>query len=194
MERPDERLSATELSDAEILRRARGGDAAAFEALIARHGQALYGVALYLTGQASDAEDVLQETLLGAYEQLAKFEERASVKTWLTRILLNQAARLQRSRRVRRAVQAVNLSDPSRALLAATTTKSSVWASEVRMDVLSVLQTLSPEFREVIVLREFQGFSYQEIADALNIPAGTVESRLFRARQELKERLKDYLV
>jgi RNA polymerase sigma-70 factor (ECF subfamily) len=66
-------------------------------------------------------------------------------------------------------------------------------AQDVRMDVLATLDTLSPEHREVIVLREFQGMSYDEIAEALGVPRGTVESRLFRARQELKGGLKDYL-
>jgi RNA polymerase sigma-70 factor, ECF subfamily len=179
--------------DADAVRRAQAGDDAAFEELVARYGRELYGLALFLTGQASDAEDVVQETLLGAYERIGSFEFRSSVRTWLSRILVNQAARHQRSKRVRKLAQPVRLSEASQELLKGTATGSAVTASEIRMDVLEVLQTLKPEHKEVVVLRELDGMSYEEIAEVLSIPQGTVESRLFRARQELKELLKDYL-
>lgn len=179
--------------DAELLRRAQSGDEAAFGELVDRHGNELYGLAYFLTGQASDAEDVVQETFLGAYEGLARFESRSSIRTWLRRILVKQAARHQRSQRVRKAVRPMDLSAASKALLGGTTLRDTAVSNEIRMDVLEVLQTLSPEHKEIVVLRELDGLSYTEIADVLGIPEGTVESRLFRARQELKELLKDYL-
>ncbi|MGD0090763.1 MAG: sigma-70 family RNA polymerase sigma factor [Planctomycetota bacterium] len=185
--------SALDPADAEALRRAQGGDDAAFEELVSRYAGELYGLAFFLTGQASDAEDVVQETLLGAYERLAAFESRSSVKTWLSRILVNQAARHHRSQRVRKAAQPLQLTAAAAELLQGAVAASPAAASEIRMDVLDVIQTLRPEYREIVVLRELQGLSYQQIAEVLSIPAGTVESRLFRARQDLKELLKDYL-
>jgi len=179
--------------DPEILRRAQAGDDSAFEELVGRYSKELYGLAFFLTGQASDAEDVVQETLVGAYERLAAFESRSSVRTWLSRILVRQAARHHRAQRVRRREQPLRLTAASSALLQGAVAAAPATASDVRMDVLEVLQTLRPEYREVVVLRELDGMSYREIAEVLGIPAGTVESRLFRARQELKELLKDYL-
>jgi len=189
-ERGDQRSAA---GDAELVRRARTGDEGAFGELVDRHGNELYGLAFFLTGQASDAEDVVQETFLGAYEGLAKFESRASLRTWLRRILVKQAAKQQRSKRVRKVVQPMDLSAASKALLGGAAMKDTGISNEIRMDVLEVLQTLSPDHKEIVVLRELDGLSYTEIADVLGIAEGTVESRLFRARQELKELLKDYL-
>lgn len=185
--------TASGASDVELLRHAQAGHDAAFEELVRRYGKELYGLAFFLTGQSSDAEDVVQETLLGAYEGLSAFEFRASVRTWLTQILVRQAARHNRSQRVRKAAQPVPLSAASRALLQGAATVTPATAAEIRMDVLEVIQSLRPEQRAVVVLRELDGMTYQQIADVLSIPAGTVESRLFRARQELKEYLKDYL-
>jgi len=185
--------SAFNPRDLAALRRAQEGDDAAFEELVNRYSKELYGLAFFLTGQASDAEDVVQETFLGAYERLAAFESRSSVRTWLSRILVNQAARQRRSQRVRRAAQPLRLATASEALLRGSATVSPATASEIRMDVLEVLQTLRLEHREIVVLRELEGLSYRQIAEVLSIPEGTVESRLFRAREELKENLRDYL-
>ncbi|HYG74069.1 MAG TPA: sigma-70 family RNA polymerase sigma factor [Planctomycetota bacterium] len=179
-------------SDAELLRRAQGGDDLAFDALVERYERELFGMGYFLTGQSSDAEDIVQETFLAAYEGLANFESRSSVKTWLTRILYLRAARHHRSGRIRKAAQRLQLSEASLSLLKGSSAGPTV-AQEIRIDVLEVLQSLRPEFREAIVLRELDGMSYGEIAEVLAIPAGTVESRLFRARQELKLLLKDYL-
>lgn len=170
-----------EADDIELLRRAGGGDSAAFHALVDRHGQRLYRLAVSLIGNAADAEDVLQETFVGAFKGLKSFEGRASVKTWLTRILVNQAARWRRSRRGRDAGQ---MPDSAAARTG---------GAESAIDVQAALAQLSSEHREVIVLREFQRMSYEEIADVLDIPRGTVESRLHRARGELREKLKSYL-
>lgn len=172
-------------SDADLLRRVRGGDSDAFRQLVDRHGDALYGLAYSLVGNAADAEDVVQETLLGALRRLDAFEERASLKTWLVRILMNQASKLRRSRRVRRAgpLDAAGESGDRSERLQVPSASAQV---DRRADVLTMLGALSPEHREVLVLRELQGFSYDEIAETLHIPRGTVESRLYRARQELK--------
>src|ERR1700677_3958504 len=158
-----------EADDIKLLRRAEDGDSAAFHALVDRHAQRLFRLAVSLIGNATDAEDVLQETFVGAFKGLKSFEGRASVKTWLTRILVNQAARWRRGRRGRDAGQMPD-SLPARA-----------GGVESAIDVQAALAQLSSEHRQVLVLREFQRMSYEEIADVLDIPRGTVESRLHRA-------------
>jgi RNA polymerase sigma-70 factor (ECF subfamily) len=170
-----------EATDIQLLRRAEHGDQAAFHALVDRHAQRLYRLAVSLIGNAADAEDVLQETFIGAFRGLASFEGRASVKTWLTRILVNQAARWRRSRRSR---PAEPMSDSVPAAEA---------EIESALDVRAAMGQLSAEHQQVLLLREFERMTYEEMADVLDIPRGTVESRLHRARGELKEKLKSYL-
>jgi len=167
--------------DIELLRRAADGDSGAFHALVDRHAQRLYRVAVSLVGNAVDAEDVLQETFIGAFRGLQGFEGRASVKTWLTRILVMQAAQFRRSRK-RKQLEAMPDS-------VAAASKS----AEAGIDIQAALGQLSAEHRQVLVLREYEGMSYEEIADVLDVPRGTVESRLHRARNEMREKLKSYL-
>ena len=175
-------------TDLELVARAREGDHSAFHRLVDRHAQSLFALAVSLGGNAADAEDLVQETFAGAYRGLGTFEGRASVKTWLTRILIRQLARhLSRVRR-RKAVFRPLEATPEDALGDA----SPVAAADARMDVTAAIRSLGPEHREVIVLREIQGLSYEEMAEILEVPRGTVESRLFRARRELQERLKEY--
>ena len=183
-------------TDAELVRRIRGGDEAAFRQLVDRHADGLYGLACHALGSPADAEDVVQETFLGAFQRFGAFEGRSSVKTWLVRIMLNHASKLRRSKRVRRAVSLQEgAGEPGGPgpTAGAPTTRSPAAAVESRIDVEAMLDALSPEHREIVVLRELRQLSYDEIADVLRIPRGTVESRLFRARQELKKRFGGYL-
>jgi RNA polymerase sigma-70 factor (ECF subfamily) len=173
-------LCPTEAESASPHQRERD-DEATFHDLVDRYTNEMYRLAVSLVGNAADAEDVVQETFSGAFQALPNFDGRSSVRTWLSRILVNQAAKWRRRRKVRRTV----------VLDAAAPGPSP--ESGLRIDVLGALETLSPEHREIIALREFQGMSYEEIADVLGVPRGTVESRLFRARQELRDRLKAYL-
>ena len=167
--------------DIELLRRAAAGDSAAFHALIDRHAQRLYRIAVGLTGNATDAEDVLQETFIGAFKGLKGFEGRASVKTWLTRILFMQSAQWRRGRRRK---PAQRLDEAAAAPLG---------SAEATLDVEAAIEQLSPEHQQVLLLREYDRMSYDEIAEVLEVPRGTVESRLHRARSELRDRLKAYL-
>jgi RNA polymerase sigma-70 factor (ECF subfamily) len=146
----------------------------------------LYGLALRLLGNAADTEDVLQETFAGAFRGLRGFREQSSVKTWLTQILFRQASKLYRSEQRRRRIT-------FDAQSAGRTPPAPQGRADARMDLAEAILALRPEHREVIVLRELQALSYDEIAAILGVPRGTVESRLFRARRELQELLKDYL-
>ena len=170
-----------------LLRRAAAGDAKAFHDLVDRHADRMYRLATSLVGNASDAEDVLQEALAGAYRGLERFEGRSSVKTWLTRILVTQAAKWRRDKR--RAAEVM----PPAAAHEEPKVGSRSFMVDHRIDLHAALQRLSPEHREVLVLREFDGLAYEEIAAVLGVPRGTVESRLHRARAELRDKLKAYL-
>jgi len=177
-------------TDAELVRRARKGDNAAFSQLLDRHGGRMFGLARSLLGHSADAEDVVQDTFAAVLRGLRGFRGEASVKTWMTRILVNKVAKFRRSRRVRRTIPI----DAERDAAAGHRGRmGQAGRSDIRMDVASVLRQLSPEHRDIIVLREMQRMSYDEMAAALAIPRGTVESRLHRARQKLKDLLRDYL-
>jgi RNA polymerase sigma-70 factor (ECF subfamily) len=182
-----------QVSDAELVHKIRGGDEAAFRELVNRHGDSLYGLACSVMGNASDAEDVLQETLLGAFRRFGAFEGRSSVKTWLVRILLNHASKFRRSRRIRHTSVLPDEVGPDDGQGGGLDTGSPAAIVESRVDLDAMLQVLSLEHREVIVLRELQQMTYDEIATTLKVPRGTVESRLHRARQELKRRFAGYL-
>lgn len=172
-------------TDAALVGRARDGDGAAFRSLVDRHAPRLFAMAAAFVGSHADAEDIVQETLAGAFRGLRTFEGRSSVKTWLTGILIRQTA-MHRRRRRRRETTVLPLET-------GTALPSPTRAVDVRIDVMAAIQSLSPEHRDVIVLREIEGLSYDEMAETLGVPRGTVESRLFRARRRLQERLTGYL-
>lgn len=175
-----------EPSDHELVERAIGGQPQAFHLIVERHAPGLFRLACGLVGNRADAEDVVQETFAGAFAALRRFEKRSSVRTWLGQILVRQAAALRRSQRVRQAVplrvaEFVEAADSGPAEHVGRT-----------MDLAEALDRLSTEHRTVLVLREFAQMSYDEIAEVLAVPRGTVESRLHRARNELRTLLGDY--
>ena len=176
-------------SDESLLARACAGEGAAFHELADRHAERLFRLAFRLVGEVQAAEDVVQNTLLGAFRGMRAFEGRSTVKTWLSSILSRQAARYHRSRARRTAISleegGAGRDDAAGALASED--------ADRRMDVHEALRQLSPEHREIVVLREFEGMSYAEMAAALGVPQGTVESRLHRARQDLKTMLRGYL-
>jgi RNA polymerase sigma-70 factor (ECF subfamily) len=177
--------------DLQLLRQAGGGDAAAFSALVDRHAKPMYRLAYMLTGSAADAEDVLQETWTGVYKALKRFEGRSTVKTWLTRILTTQVALWRRKRRG--GMLSLDDSPVAQADALPGREHSAARRSDWQSDLDVALGRLSPDHREVIVLREVDGLSYDEIAEALRVPRGTVESRLHRARGELRKLLQAYV-
>jgi RNA polymerase sigma-70 factor (ECF subfamily) len=147
----------------------------------------LYGLAVNLVGNPADAEDVVQETLAGAFRGLRAFRHESSVKTWLTRILVRQAA--HHHRRQRRYWPGGVIAQPAPERVA----PSDQGRADLRMDVEIALAALSPEHRQVVLLRELEGMTYEQMAAVLAVPRGTIESRLFRARRHLQELLKEHL-
>jgi RNA polymerase sigma-70 factor, ECF subfamily len=180
--RPRSLLSVPD--DAELIRRIGRRDETAFRALVDRHAPYLHGIAYSLTGNRADAEDVVQETFVGVLN--STFRGESQVRTWLVQILVRRVAMLRRTRRRKPAERLKQESAPA-------TRPKELAGAEARLDLAAMLEHLSPEHREVIVLREVQQMSYEEMAATLNVPRGTIESRLHRARNELRERFKGYL-
>ena len=179
-------------SDLELARRAAGGDRSAFHAVVDRHAQSLFRLARGMVALREDAEDIVQETFVEAMKGIGSFDGRSSLMTWLTRILFRRAGRVwKRNRRARSIIplEAASESPRQHDRLVSMPATASV---DHKLDLAEVLPTLAPEHRQILLLREMQGMSYAEIASTLRVPQGTVESRLHRARRELRDRLKAY--
>jgi RNA polymerase sigma-70 factor, ECF subfamily len=169
--------------DAELLARTARGDEQAFRALVDRHARYLYGIAHSMSGNAADAEDLVQETLIAALN--STFRGESAVRTWLVGILVRRAGMLRRTK-ARHPTSPMEIEPPG-------SKPAATAGSDVRMDLTVMLEQLSPEHRQVIILRELEGLTYDEMAEAIGVPRGTIESRLHRAREELRRRFKGYL-
>ncbi|MDB5303787.1 MAG: polymerase, sigma-24 subunit, RpoE [Phycisphaerales bacterium] len=179
-------------ADPELVERIKNGDKAAFSELAGRYADPLFGLAYSLVGSAADAEDIVQEAMLAALRKIGSFEGRSSVLTWLRSIVVFQASKTRRSRRVRTAIPLHDHEDLASANDSRLRSGSGTAAVDSRVDAMAMLETLSPEHRAIVVLRELQQMSYEEISKTMGIPLGTVESRLYRARQELRQRFGGY--
>lgn len=191
-------------AQAQFLERLRSGDAAAFNRLVEeRHGD-IYALLYRLTEDPEEARDLTQETFLQAFRNIAGFRGEADLRTWLYRIAVNQARNRWRWWKRRRRDKTVSLdapasdenSTPLSAGLAsegASDPEEQALARERERALLSALSTLSRPYREVIVLRDIEGLSYEEVAQALDMNIGTVKSRLSRGRDELRRRLEGSL-
>ncbi len=165
------------------------GQTSKFEILVGSYQQRIYTTLFGMLGNRQDAEDVTQEAFVTAFRKLDKFERRASFYTWLHRIAFNAAIDLQRRKKRTRnqfvSVEMIDTTEPtdqkSDSPAAIVITKETV--SQVQL----ALSRLDEERRNIIVLRDLQGIDYAEIATMLEIPVGTVRSRLHRARIELRE-------
>ena len=183
-------------SDQELVQSAVAGDERAFGTLVDRHAPALFRSALALSKNRADAEDLLQDTLIAAHKGLKNFAGRSSLRTWLVTILTRKAFKAlkrAKSRPMSFSLEANESSQGRSDATSAVARDGSITTIEQRLDVVEVLKKLSDAHREVLVLRDIQGLSYDEIAQALQMPRGTVESRIFRARAELRQRFGDQL-
>jgi len=167
--------------DGVLAARAAGGDTSAFEALVSRYERVLFRVAHRMLGDYADAADATQTAFVKAYEKLGSFDPRYRFYSWIYRILLNECLN---ARRGARALEPILVDLPG-----AGSPHDGVEARERRQLVQQALMKLPPEYRQVIVLRHFGDLSYEDIAEILDIPAKTVKSRLYTARQRLTELL-----
>jgi RNA polymerase sigma-70 factor (ECF subfamily) len=175
----DQTHDGKKVRDEALVRRAKAGDREAFGGLVDRFQAPVYRVVRGILSDPADAEDVAQEAFLRAYESLPKFRGESGFFTWLYRIAVNEALRARKRRSFAR-IEAVPEAEAPRP-----ETPDEDGPSPAALERL--LGKLSDEFRAIVVLRDLEGLSYQEIAETLEIPMGTVESRLFRARRDLRE-------
>jgi RNA polymerase sigma-70 factor (ECF subfamily) len=169
--------------DRDLVDRARGGDLAAFEALVKRHRDVVYRVAARTVGPA-DAEDVSQDAFLRAFHRLPRFRGEGPFRAWLLRIAQNTALSLQTRRRPEPVESVDPLVDTSDAP-AERTPAERLETREREQRLESKVRLLSPAHRAVLVLRDIEGLSYEEIAEVTETPLGSVKGRLHRARGEL---------
>jgi RNA polymerase sigma-70 factor (ECF subfamily) len=177
-EERDERLAA----------RAAGGDRRAFEALVTRHRQAVYRLCWSATGNPADADDAAQETFLRVYRALPSYDPERPFGPWLRKIAWNCGLSVRRDGQAGvPKVSGEGLPDPADP---ADGPEDAVSGIEEKRRVAAAMADLPAELRTVLVLRAVEGLSYAEIAETAGIPAGTVMSRLFRARRWLQAALK----
>jgi RNA polymerase sigma-70 factor (ECF subfamily) len=191
-------------AEEQFLERLRAGDAMAFNRLVEeRHGD-IYALLYRLTEDPEEARDLTQETFLQAFRHLASFRGEADLRTWLYRIAVNQARNRWRWWKRRRRDRTVSLDAPVSEGVDAPLSaglagdegldpERQALAREREAVLHAALQTLSRPYREVIVLRDIEGLSYEEVAAALDLNVGTVKSRLNRGRTELRRRLEGSL-
>jgi len=188
-------------SDLALVERVLNNDLAAFEQLVARYQNKIIGYAARMLNDPVEAEDVAQETFIKAYRSLASFRGESSFSTWLYRIATNLC--IDRVRKIKRSPKpAYSLDEPIDAdedkggrEVADTTFEPSmsIERDEVRRRVRETVAEMPEKLRAVIVMCDIQGMSYESIAEVLNVPLGTVKSRLFHARADLARRLRPYM-
>lgn len=178
--------------DRDLIRRIQAGDRQAFETLLDAYETRVYRLALRFTDNVSDAEDVTQDIFLGVYRGLAHFRGEAALGTWIYRVAMNHCLEYRRKRRL----ECVPY-DSDLTLISQDWREDPVESADKRelsAQVEAAIASLSPLHRDVVVLHELQGMTYQEVASALNVPVGTVKSRLSNAFRRLRERLGGYVV
>jgi len=166
-------------------------EAALFNEMATQHLDALYRTAVRLTGRPQDAEDLVQETYLRAWRSLHTYRPGTNPKAWLFRILHN--AHIDRFRASSRTVPTVDeLEGQDPAFVVHETPETLVMSGLVDTEVRKALMEIPEVFRACLILADLEGFTYQEIADILGIPRGTVMSRLFRGRRAMRRLLTQY--
>lgn len=166
----------TDQDDARCVAGCLAGDAAQFEPLVKRYERVLFSVAYRLTGDYEDARDATQNAFIRAFVKLEQFDPAQRFFSWIYRIGVNEALNVKRARRP---------ADPLSDEPVSGGSFEAVAAHEEHDRVQAALMTLTPEYREVVVLRHFAELSYQEIGEAIGVPEKTVKSRLSTARERL---------
>jgi RNA polymerase sigma-70 factor (ECF subfamily) len=175
------------LDDQYLIDACRSGKTEAFGVLVSRYQDRLYPTVFRLTGCAEDAQDLLQEAFLRAYEKLERFHGESSFFTWVYRIAVNLALS---DRRKRRHESSLGLAIDPRDNRGEDNPTAPLERAERDERIQEALGALAPDHRAVVVMKEYDGLRYEEIGAILGIPVGTVRSRLHRARCELRERLR----
>lgn len=180
--------------DHELVNRFKNGDHSAFEKIVLKYQDKIYNLCMHMLGNRQDAEDAAQDVLLKAYKALPRFQPDAALYTWLYRIAVNTCVDFKRipileslfghSDEGEFLLHDRPSDDPSPEVL--------YQSKEINRALQKSLRKLSPKLRAVIVLKELEELSYEEIAETLDISIGTVKSRIARAREELKKLMNNF--
>lgn len=185
-------------NDQQLVQRVQKGDKAAFDLLVRKYQHRVLKLVSRFVNDAAEAEDVAQEAFLKAYRALPAFRGDSAFYTWLYRIAINTAKNTLVSNRRRPVDFDLDLQDPEQhdrqaMLKDGDTPEGVLLTDEIRGVVERALEQLPEDLRTAIVLRELEGLSYEEIAEAMDCPVGTVRSRIFRAREAIDKKLKPLL-
>jgi RNA polymerase sigma-70 factor (ECF subfamily) len=192
---PPSEVTPAASEETALVAKAQAGDAQAFTDLVNRYERKIYRIAKHITQNDEDAEDVLQETFLKAYEHLAGFQGNSKFYTWIVRIAVNESLMKLRKRKGDRTVPLDEPMDTGEEMV---TREIAVWednpeqrySREEMQEILDrAVESLKPDFRTVFTLRDIEELSTEETAEALGISVPAVKSRLLRARLALREKL-----
>ncbi|HLS82811.1 MAG TPA: RNA polymerase sigma factor RpoE [Steroidobacter sp.] len=185
-------------TDQQLVERVQAGDKAAFNLLVLKYQHRVLKLVSRFVSDQVEAEDVAQEAFIKAYRALGSFRGDSAFYTWLYRIAINTAKNALVSNRRRPVDFDLDLQDPDQyerhaRLKDADTPEGVLLTEEIRQVVERAMEQLPEDLRTAIVLRELEGLSYEEIAEAMDCPVGTVRSRIFRAREAIDKKLKPLL-
>ena len=187
--------AARKNDDRELVQKAQDGDKEAFELLVARHQGRVFAVAGGILRNREDVEDIAQQVFLKAYFSLKRFDQRSAFSTWLYKITVNECWDLLRKKKVRPLVFESELSEEQAHLYQSTEQRADFAPDvsdqlEAREQLEQWLDCLEERDRTMLVMKEVQGFTVEEIAELMEINGNTVKVRLFRARQKIAERIR----
>ena len=171
----------------ELIRAAKSGDREALISLLREIETHVYRTAYYILGNEQDAMDAAQEALIRIYTRIHLYEEKALFKTWVQRIVTNICID-----KFRKTKQTVSIEEHNMVFTSTKNVEDEVISSYVAKDIQEAIRKLPEHHRSVVVLRYLQDFSYNEIAESLDLPLNTVKSYLYRARQQLQALLQEY--
>jgi len=186
--------------DYELVGLCQKGELSAFEALVEKHQRKMLNIAYRMIGDYETASEVVQDAFLSAYKSIRKFRGEAKFSTWLCSIVINRSKNRMKQMKTRLRREGPSIDDPVETEdgqlrrdppSPGPSVLEQLEKKEIQVKVQACINSLEGEYREVLILRDIQGFTYDEIRDTLKIPDGTVKSRLFRARDCLKDRLKE---
>ena len=194
----NEQINHSEDLDQDLVRRVQQGDKSAFDLLVLKYQHKIVHLVNRYVKDQHEAQDVAQDTFIKAYRAIAEFRGDSAFYTWLYRIAINTAKNYLLSRSRRHFDYEVDVQDAEQVEMASKlkeldTPDTLIMNEQIVETIKLAIANLPEDMRVAITLREFEGMSYEEIADAMDCPIGTVRSRIFRAREAIDEKLKPLL-
>lgn len=190
---------AAKAEDRELVRKAQAGDMDAYDTLVRKYQERIYGTIYHMTSNHEDANDLAQETFVKAYSALKNFKGDSSFFTWVYRIAVNKTINFLKQRKNRNNLSLNDLDNNVEndkelvELVSHNTPRRDAGLAELQEKLNEAMQKLSEDHRMVVTLHDVQGLSHEEIGKIMDCNTGTVRSRLFYARQQLQAYLSDYL-